>query len=62
MRKRTYRAVAVKQVERLVDGVSERLILGCDAAKELWYALPAKIVETLHPREFSVEGGEVSGS
>ena len=25
-------------------------------------ALPAKIVETLHPREFSVEGGEVSGS
>ena len=24
--------------------------------------LPAKIVETLHPREFSVEGGEVSGS
>ena len=37
MRKRTYRAVAVKQVERLVDGVSERLILGCDAAKELWY-------------------------
>ena len=39
MRKRTYRAVTVKQVEvqRLVDGTPERLTLGCDAAKELWY-------------------------
>ena len=33
-----------------------------DAAKRVGDPLPAKIVETLHPREFSVEGGEVSGS
>ena len=39
MRKRTYRAVAVKQVdvERLIAGAKERLILGCHAAKEVWY-------------------------
>ena len=38
MRKRTYRAVAVKQMdlERLKAG-EKRLILGCDAAKEIWY-------------------------
>ena len=39
MRKRTYRAVPVKQVdeERLRAGAKKRLILGCDAAKEIWY-------------------------
>ena len=38
MRKRTYRAVAVKHVDReRLLGAKERLILGCDAAKELWY-------------------------
>ena len=39
MRKRTYRAVSVKQidVEQLVAGAETRLILGCDAAKEVWY-------------------------
>ncbi len=38
MRKRTYRAVGVKQmdVEQLSTG-HNRLILGCDAAKEIWY-------------------------
>ena len=39
MRKRTYRAVLVKQVDvqQLVQGATERLILGCDAAKAAWY-------------------------
>jgi len=38
MRKRTYRAVAVKhmQIEHL-SATSDRLILGCDAAKAIWY-------------------------
>ena len=38
MHKRTYRAVAVKQmnVEQLGAG-HDRLIFGCDAAKEIWY-------------------------
>ena len=38
MHMRTYRAVAVKQmhVEQLGAG-HDRLILGCDAAKEVWY-------------------------
>jgi hypothetical protein len=35
MRKRTYRAVAVKQMDMEQLGVGhDRLILGCDAAKE----------------------------
>ena len=39
MRKRTYRTVLVKQVDvqQLVEGARERLILGCDAAKAVWY-------------------------
>ncbi len=39
MRKRTYRAVLVKQVDvqQLVQGATDRLILGCDAAKAVWY-------------------------
>jgi len=38
MRKRTYRAVAVKQMDMEQLGVGhDRLILGCDAAKEVWY-------------------------
>ena len=37
MRKRTYRAVEVKEmnVEQLIAGTQGRLILGCDAAKEI---------------------------
>ena len=38
MRKRTYRAVAVKQMDMARLGAGhDRLILGCDAAKEVWY-------------------------
>jgi hypothetical protein len=38
MRKRTYRAVTVKQLDMEQLGVGhDRLILGCDAAKEIWY-------------------------
>jgi transposase len=38
MRKRTYRAVTVKQLDMDQLGVGhDRLILGCDAAKEIWY-------------------------
>ena len=38
MRKRTDRAAAVKHVDReRLLGAKERLILGCDAAKEVWY-------------------------
>jgi hypothetical protein len=38
MRKRTYRAVTVKQMDMAQLGVGhDRLILGCDAAKEVWY-------------------------
>ena len=38
MRKRTYRAVAVKHIDReRLRAAEERLILGCDAAKEVWY-------------------------
>ena len=39
MRKRTYRAVPVKQVdvEQLVREGDERVVLGCDAAKATWY-------------------------
>ena len=40
MRKRTYRAVGVKQMdmEQLRAG-HDRLILGCDAAKAIWYGV-----------------------
>ena len=38
MRKRTDRAAAVKHVDReRLLGAKERLILGCDAAREVWY-------------------------
>src|SRR5688572_9494129 len=38
MRKRTYRAVTVKQMDMEQLGVGhDRLMLGCDAAKAIWY-------------------------
>ena len=38
MRRRTYRAVAVKQMEvEALRAGNNRLILGCDAAKGIWY-------------------------
>ena len=42
--------------DALADGATPRALADQD------HALPAKIDETLHPAEISVEGGEVSGS
>ncbi len=52
--------LAVERALELLEGPQGE-VSSWYALKELHASLPAKIPETLHPREISVEGGEVSG-